>query len=232
MIAEMLALTQQLVVVLSPHWESPLATLACYEREDGGEWQLTPLQFPVQVGKRGMAWGLDNSDIAFSKTEGDMCAPAGVFWLGPAFLDKRFDYPGKIKLPVLHCDAAWEAIDDPASIHYNRIVNRAELEIVDWKSSEQMLRDDPLYHVGVVVQYNTENPMPGRGSCIFIHTWRDASTGSAGCTTMARENLDRLIAWLDPKRNPLLLQMPESVLEAHFPNLFKELILEKVQNYP
>ena len=34
-------------------------------------------------------------------------------------------------------------------------------------------------------------------------------TPTAGCTAMERPSLERVVAWLDAKKNPYLVQLPE-----------------------
>jgi len=84
----------------------------------------------------------------------------------------------------------------------------------DWKSSEKMLAIGQQYELGVFVAYNTFPVEKGRGSCIFLHIWKDAASGTAGCTAMERRNLERIVPWLSPKKNPYLVQMPEKIYES------------------
>ena len=104
-------------------------------------------------------------------------------------------------------------MDDTKSNFYNRIVNRMHVGNYDWKSSEKMLAIGPPYELGVVVAYNSYPVERGRGSCIFLHIWRNQTTGTAGCTAMERRNLERVISWLTPEKNPYLVQMPADVYD-------------------
>ena len=85
----------------------------------------------------------------------------------------------------------------------------------DWKSSEKMLEVGDQYDLGVFVAYNSYPALRGNGSCIFLHIWKDADTGTAGCTAMAREDLEKVVKWLDPKKNPHLIQMPEQTYQTY-----------------
>ena len=75
-----------------------------------------------------------------------------------------------------------------------------------------MLRSDELYRWGIMVKHNWK-PYPGYGSCIFIHLWRGPGQGTAGCTAMAPQNMKSLLHWLDVKKYPLLIQLPEAEYE-------------------
>jgi D-alanyl-D-alanine dipeptidase len=78
----------------------------------------------------------------------------------------------------------------------------------------------PEYDLGVFVGYNSYPVVKGFGSCIFLHIWKDASTPTSGCTAMAREDLERVMAWLDPKKTPYLVQMPKDVY-VHYKSSWK-----------
>ena len=94
------------------------------------------------------------------------------------------------------------------SRHYNLVVDRGGVRDVDWKSSERM-RAVEGYRWGVVVAHNADPPLAGRGSCIFLHIWAGPDKGTAGCTAMAQPNLEELLRWLDARKRPVLVQLPE-----------------------
>ena len=89
-----------------------------------------------------------------------------------------------------------ECVDDPASTHYNRLVHRDRAATVDWSSSEKMAQVGEAYRWGVVIEYNTASPVPGHGSCVFLHISPTPGQGTAGCTAMASPALDELMRWL------------------------------------
>ena len=147
------------------------------------------------------------------KIEGDNKAPAGVFRLGPVFGYAPADSAAWVKLPYLPVSKNIEGVDDPRSRYYNRLVDRTKVARVDWRSSEQMRRDDHLYKWGAVVDHNP-SAIPGAGSLIFFHIWKNSSSPTAGCTAMRERDLVRLIRWLDPAARPILVQMPRNTYPA------------------
>jgi L,D-peptidoglycan transpeptidase YkuD (ErfK/YbiS/YcfS/YnhG family) len=68
-----------------------------------------------------------------------------------------------------------------------------------------MRRADGLYQLGIVVGYNTEPVLAGRGSAIFLHVWRGPGQATAGCIAMNLADLERIVAWLDPVKNPRII---------------------------
>lgn len=100
-------------------------------------------------------------------------------------------------------------MDDVESFHYNKIVNRLQVGIFDWKSSEKMLEVGPVYDLGINVAHNSYPVVKGNGSCIFLHVWSDSTTGTSGCTAMKREDLQKILGWANPDQHPYLVQMTE-----------------------
>ncbi|MFK0380184.1 L,D-transpeptidase [Pandoraea sp. NPDC090278] len=209
---------RQLVVITTADWNSLSGTLQRFERgEPRDKWAAVAPPFPIVVGKTGLAWGSGlitaeqlGADIGDPvKQEGDGKAPAGVFSLGTAF-GYEAQLPAGSRMPYLRLTSSIECVDDVKSRYYNRIVDRQHISEPDWSSSEQMLRGDELYHWGVYVDHNSHPTRPGGGSCIFLHVWRGAGQGTAGCTAMPKKHIQQLIEWLDPAKSPLLVQMPRS----------------------
>lgn len=71
----------------------------------------------------------------------------------------------------------------------------------------------PLYKLGFVVNHNYPHPQLGGGSAIFFHLWRLESSGTAGCTAMEYENLNRVVCWLDRDKNPALIQLTKTLYD-------------------
>jgi len=80
----------------------------------------------------------------------------------------------------------------------------------DWGSheNENMHRSDDLYRWGILVDHNANPPVPGGGSCIFMHIWKGPAQPTVGCTAMPQADMELLLGWLDPDRKPLLVQLP------------------------
>ena len=204
---------RQLVVVATRAWDSDSGTLRRFARSaEDQPWRAVGRVVPVNVGRAGMAWGLGLHTTPTGgpqKAEGDGKAPAGVFRLTTAFgYDAK---PAGVTLPYIRARVGVEAVDDPHSRYYNRIVDRARLAKPDWHSSEKMLLPCDDYRFGVVVAHNPRCKL-GAGSCIFLHVWRGAGGGTAGCTAMPVGDIAELQRWLDPRAHPLLMQAPRGFL--------------------
>ena len=203
----------QAVVVTTKDWSAVQGLARLFERKNTkSNWSAVGKSFPVVVGENGMAWGAglhqlpsDTGRIRL-KTEGDGKSPAGVFALTSAFGSaEKSDF---VKLPYTRLTESVECVDDVKSSKYNLIVDKFKVGNFDWKSSEKMLAVGEQYDLGVFVAHNFER-LAGGGSCIFLHIWKDSSSGTAGCTAMARENIELVLRFLNPQNNPVLIQIPE-----------------------
>jgi len=214
-----LSVHKQAVVVKTAAWTASRGILQRYDRSSSKDiWQPVGEAIPVVVGRNGLGWGSGLHRAANlkksryggpEKREGDGRAPAGVFKLSGAFGYAPAAQAAWIKLPYIEATTSLRCVDDARSPHYNRLVD-AILIKSDWKSAEEMRRADDQYRLGVVVDHNANPAVPGRGSCIFIHIWKGAEAGTAGCTAMAQENMESLLRWLDPSANPVLIQLPSA----------------------
>ncbi|WP_226038089.1 hypothetical protein [Aquibacillus saliphilus] len=67
------------------------------------------------------------------------------------------------------------------------------------------------YTYGLVINYNT-GQVPGEGSAIFLHV----STGhTLGCTGVSQGNMVSILKWVDPAKNPVIIQAPVNELSNY-----------------
>lgn len=208
---------RQLLQVGAADWSSSSGLLQCWQRTaDDLPWQAVGPAIAVSLGRHGLRWGLGLHGPAPdgglpAKVEGDGCTPAGVFRLVGLFGEAAADsaWARGLRLPYRATSPTLLAIDDPASRHYNRLVDLAERPSVDWRSAETMRRDDERYVLGALIGHNPAQ-RPGAGSCIFLHVWGGPGVPTAGCTAAARDEVERLCAWLDAAARPCLVQLPHA----------------------
>lgn len=142
---------------------------------------------------RRLACTIGRGGITTDKREGDGATPAGIHRItGMLYRPDRLTaraLPGWAR-PIGRCDL-W--CDDPAHPAYNRPV-RAPLDA----SHEVLRRADPLYDLVLVTDWNTAPAVPGRGSAIFLHSWRRPGYPTAGCIAFDRADLLWIARRLDP----------------------------------
>ena len=204
----------QLIVVTTGGWDSPAGQLHRYERH-GARWQEVGQGHAVTLGRNGSAWGLGLHPMPQpgpQKQEGDGRSPAGVFSLSSAF---GYAPQGHTLMPYEAMDANDFCIDVVDSPFYNRIIDARQAGAAAVAGSTEPMRldlhhdGDVRYALGLVVAHNPQ-AIPGKGSCIFMHLWRQPDEATAGCTAMDESSMQSLFAWLDPRRSPVFLLLPES----------------------
>ena len=136
---------------------------------------------PCSIGRGGLIAAAD-------KKEGDGATPIGRWPIrGVLLRPDRVPPPTGLQLPWrwIRPEDGWsDGIDDPA---YNHPVRHPH----DF-SAERLWRGDGLYDVIVVLGHNDAPVVPGAGSAIFWHCWRDAAA-TEGCVAIASEDMIALL---------------------------------------
>jgi L,D-peptidoglycan transpeptidase YkuD (ErfK/YbiS/YcfS/YnhG family) len=131
--------------------------------------------------------------VRADKREGDGGSPEGTFPLLQVYYrPDRVAAPASA-LPVrpLQPNHGW--VDESGDPNYNRLVT-----LPYPAHHEEMWRADGLYDLVVLIGYNTDPPVPGRGSAIFLHIARPDFGPTDGCIAVAREVLLSLMPLLGP----------------------------------
>jgi len=184
----------QALIVLADDRRPQQARILAWERK--GEWWANKFSsIPAVIGRSGFA-------RPGEKREGDGHTPAGAFHLKRAFgyashMETGLDY----QQATLH--DFW--VDDPASTQYNQWVKGTPQA----DSYENLKREDKLYQYSVVIEYNTNPVVPGNGSAIFLHVWRNRKTATAGCVAASAKNVKKLLKWLDLSKKPIIILSDE-----------------------
>jgi L,D-peptidoglycan transpeptidase YkuD (ErfK/YbiS/YcfS/YnhG family) len=143
----------------------------------------------LRCGSLALRCALGGGGVTHLKREGDGATPAGRHRLlalrvradrmaGPAtLLPRRVTRPGD----------GW--CDDPRDGRYNRPVR-----LPFAASHEMMWRDDRLYDMVGILDWNVTPRAGGRGSAIFLHLARPDFAPTAGCIALQRDDLLRLLA--------------------------------------
>ena len=196
----------QLVLAVVPGPDDSHATVTRWARA-GDRWAAVGAPIPARIGEAGVAWGrgLHPPQPGLQKREGDDRAPAGVFALGDAFGDAEAPPPG-VDWPYHPVGPRDLFVEDPARPEYNAWVHvPGDRPLEPWEAASAMRRGDPAHALKVFVAHNAPpGAVPGAGSAIFLHVWRrDGAATTAGCTAMARPDLDALVDWLSPAARPV-----------------------------
>ena len=140
---------------------------------------------PVALGRCG---------IKANKREGDGATPKGsfrprqVWWRAD-----RHPRPSTF-LPVraIEPEDAW--CEDASSRHYNQ-----PLRLASNQGGDRLRRDDHLYDFIVEIDHNARPRIAGRGSAVFLHLARKDFSATAGCVSMTKAPMLRLLARIGPR---------------------------------
>lgn len=210
MAAALTADCRQVVLVLAEHVDRVPAEVWLIERDTPSTaWRTVRGPLPANLGRNGVGWGAGDPPLPKpgnfpDKREGDGRSPAGIFTLPWAFGTKPAAAVAGLRLPWRECTETLRGVDDVNSRYYNRIVDETVIPDKDWNSAEIMRRADGLYDEGVAIGHNLTGRR-GAGSCIFLHIWSGQGQGTAGCTALSRENVSKIVRWLDPAKSPRLV---------------------------
>lgn len=163
------------------------ATVYCYDKSDTGIWTAnSDIGFVSgHVGKNG---------VSDSKCEGDGCTPIGLYPLGFAFgISPKPDTAMEYKPITDTC--YW--VDDPDSTHYNEWVEGNEN--ADWDSAEKLWEHTSSYVYAIVIEYNMDPIVSGKGSAIFFHC---GERPTIGCVSVPQQKVLQILKWLAPEKEP------------------------------
>jgi L,D-peptidoglycan transpeptidase YkuD (ErfK/YbiS/YcfS/YnhG family) len=147
----------------------------------------------LTAGGRAVPVALGRGGIRANKREGDGSTPKGTF--RPRQLWWRADRhprpPTLLPARAIGPEDAW--CEDPHNRNYNRPLRRNGVAIGDG-----LKREDHLYDFVIEIDHNTCPRIAGRGSAIFLHLARDNFGPTAGCVSMTKSAMLRLLARLGP----------------------------------
>lgn len=138
------------------------------------------------------ACALGRAGISRGKREGDGATPAAE--LRPVAVLYRPDRvrPPATSLPLAPIRETDGWCDEPRDRNYNRAVRLPYAA-----SHERMFREDHLYDVVVVLDWNMDPAIPGRGSAIFLHLAREGYAPTEGCIAVKLADMRRLLRVMD-----------------------------------
>ena len=127
------------------------------------------------------------------KREGDGRTPAGTYGFSFFFgvrPDDGFSFPFRHAYRYDFWD------DDPNSSLYNEWVNAQKQNP---GVNPEPMHQVPAYDYAAVITYNARR-VPGLGSAIFLHV--GTGTATAGCISLPRRELLKVLRWLKPRDHP------------------------------
>jgi L,D-peptidoglycan transpeptidase YkuD (ErfK/YbiS/YcfS/YnhG family) len=120
--------------------------------------------------------------------EGDGITPKGVFKITKIYYraDKIKVIKTNIKKIKITKNMGW--CDDPVSRFYNR-----PIKLPSKFSHEKLYRNDDLYDLVAVLNYNTNPVIKNKGSAIFMHIAKSSYKKTEGCIALKKDDLINIL---------------------------------------
>ena len=127
-----------------------------------------------------------------TKIEGDKSTPIGIFSLGKLYVrtDRIKNLKTHFNYTSISKKMAWS--DDPNSKDYNKLIQVANYH------KEMMHRNDSVYDLILVINYNINPIIPSKGSAIFIHISKANYSPTQGCIALNRDDFKEILTTLKP----------------------------------
>ena len=145
-----------------------------------GYLQYKNLKFRCALGKAG---------IKKKENEGDNVTPKGIFKITSMYYrpDKIKNIITAVKKIKIKKNIGW--CDDPNSHFYNQ-----QISLPTKFDHEKLYRNDDLYDLVLVLNYNTNPIIKNKGSAIFIHIAKKNYKKTKGCIALKKKHLIELIS--------------------------------------
>ncbi len=142
---------------------------------------------------------LGRSGLTSTKQEGDGATPIGTFKLLYGFYRRdRIQKPTSL-LPFSSIKPNDGWCDSPDDPNYNALV-----KLPFSPSHEIMTREDRLYDVCIVLDYNINPPVSGLGSAIFFHQTSPELKPTEGCVAIDPEDMQALLPLLSSETEMII----------------------------
>jgi L,D-peptidoglycan transpeptidase YkuD (ErfK/YbiS/YcfS/YnhG family) len=132
---------------------------------------------------------LGKSGIGDKEIEGDNVTPRGIYKIVKIYYrkDRIKKITSKFKLIEITKIMGW--CNDIKSKKYNQLI-----KLPTKYSHEKLYRNDNVYDLILVLNYNMKPTIKNKGSAIFIHITRENYQSTQGCIALKKNNLVKLIS--------------------------------------
>ena len=145
-----------------------------------GHLQYKNLKFRCALGEAG---------IKKKEKEGDSITPKGTFKIINIYYrpDRIKNIKTDLKKIKIKKNMGW--CDDSRSHFYNQ-----QIKLPNKFAHEKLFRNDNLYDLILVLNYNINPTIKHKGSAIFIHIAKNSYKKTKGCIALKKEHLMELIS--------------------------------------
>jgi L,D-peptidoglycan transpeptidase YkuD (ErfK/YbiS/YcfS/YnhG family) len=178
----------QLIIARAPRTDSTSGTVSWWDLRDG-RW-VRAGSAPARFGANGLVEGT-------SRKQGTNTTPTGLYDIPFGFGIEAPPSGTTVEYrPVL--ESSWWC-EDTASRAYNRWADPLPADCRG-AESEHLVSYRPQYSYGLVIGFNYERPVRGRGAGIFLHV--NGRGAPAGCVSVPSDDMRRIVRWVQPHKGP------------------------------
>ncbi|MFD3542393.1 L,D-transpeptidase family protein [Streptomyces sp. NPDC058662] len=178
----------QLITAVAPAPGSTTGRLTWWDRRAGRWYEAGSA--PARFGANGLTEGA-------ARTQGTNTTPAGLYALPYAF-GIRPAPAGTAYGYRRVTERSWWCQDN-ASDSYNRWVEPLPADCAPGEA-EHLVTYEKQYAHALLVAFNYDRPVRGRGAGIFLHV--NGKGATAGCVSVPERAMREILRWADPGRDP------------------------------
>ncbi|MFE0646001.1 L,D-transpeptidase [Streptomyces sp. NPDC058877] len=178
----------QLITAEAADAKATTGTLTWWERR-GWRWVRVGAA-PARFGSKGLVEGA-------SRQQGTSTTPTGLYRLPYAFGIRSAPAGTRLRYAPVTEHSWW--CQDNASHAYNRWVEGLP-DDCRATEAEHLVSYTGQYAHAIVIGFNYERPVRGRGAGIFLHV--NGTGATAGCISVPEDAMRAVLAWADPARRP------------------------------
>ncbi|MFD8718467.1 L,D-transpeptidase [Streptomyces sp. NPDC059629] len=178
----------QLITAEASAPSSTSGTLTWWERRDGA-W--------AKVGSADARFGANGLVEGAKRQQGTNTTPTGLYDLPFGFGLQAAPAGTSVEYRAVTANSWWCQDNDSSS--YNRWVEPLPGDCRA-AESERLSSYTTQYAYALVIGFNYQQPVRGRGAGIFLHV--NGAGATAGCVSVPVDAMRRILEWVDPKTAP------------------------------
>ncbi|MEV4974064.1 L,D-transpeptidase family protein [Streptomyces scopuliridis] len=168
------------------------ATVTAWAKGSSG-WKAQFSTTAGRVGSNGVTNGATRKQSTYT-------TPSGTYTLTEGFGVES----GGTAMPYTVVNSSHWWVQDPESKFYNQMHTEqgADFPLTESgdRGSEHLVNYPTQYAKALVIDFNRWPAVPGRGAGIFLHVNGNGAT--AGCVSVPRATMDRIMSWIKPAHHP------------------------------
>jgi L,D-peptidoglycan transpeptidase YkuD (ErfK/YbiS/YcfS/YnhG family) len=178
----------QLIVAQAPDTGATAGTVSWWDLRDG-RW-VRAGSAPARFGAGGLVHG-------GTRVQGTDTTPTGLYDLPFGFGTEAAPAGTAVEYRAVE-DTSWWCQDND-SRSYNRWVDPLPADCRATEA-EHLVDFREQYAYGLVIGFNYDRPVRGRGAGIFLHV--NGRGATAGCVSVPGDDMRRILRWAVPERKP------------------------------